>query len=257
MFTDADATRGDHPVIVNDALARLFLAGKDPLGRRVTNFGPEPYTVVGVVGDVRQSGLAEPPRAEIYFAYGDTAAAGWLQDVTFVIKTSTPPQTLADPARAAVQSVAPDLPVFGVRMMDEILSISLSGHRLNLLLLGIFAGVALVLSMVGLYGVISYLVTQRTREMGIRMALGAQARDVVRLVMRQGAALTAPGVSLGLVGAFAFTRLLKNLLYGVSARDPITFGIVATLLAAVALLAAYVPARRASRADPLLAIRTE
>jgi putative ABC transport system permease protein len=174
-----------------------------------------------------------------------------------VIKTSTPPQTLADPARAAVQSVASDLPVFGVRMMDEILSISLSGHRLNLLLLGIFAGVALVLSMVGLYGVISYLVTQRTREMGIRTALGAQARDVVRLVMRQGAALTATGVSLGLVGAFAFTRLLQSFLYGVSARDPVTFGIVAALLAAVALLAAYVPARRASRADPLLAIRSE
>ena len=200
------------------------------MGRTVTLDGA-PYTVIGVM-----------PK---WFYY----PARWSTDVWVPLAI--------DSARAAVQSVAADLPVFGVCTMDEILSISLSGHRLNLLLLGIFAAVALVLSMVGLYGVISFLVTQRRREMGIRMALGAQARDVVRLVMRQGATLTAAGVGLGLLGAFAFTRLLQSFLYGVSARDPFTFAVVAAVLAAVALLAAYVPARRASRAGPMLAIRNE
>ena len=141
--------------------------------------------------------------------------------------------------------------------MQEVIHKSLAGQRLNLWLLAIFAGIALVLSAAGLYGVISYLVAQRTREIGVRIALGAQRRDVIGLVMRQGTRLTALGVGLGLAGALAFTRVLEKLLYGVSARDPLTLGGIAALLAAVALTATWLPARRAARVDPILAIRAE
>lgn len=141
--------------------------------------------------------------------------------------------------------------------MEEVIAKTLAGRRLNLWLLGIFAGIALVLSAAGLYGVISYLVAQRTRELGIRLALGAQAQDVVLLVMRQGARLTAVGIALGLLGAFLFTRVLESLIYGVSARDPLTFAAIAALLAGVALLATWIPAERAARVDPLVAIREE
>lgn len=141
--------------------------------------------------------------------------------------------------------------------MDEVIAQSLAGRRLNLWLLGIFAGVALVLSAAGLYGLISYLVAQRTREMGVRIALGARRKDVLGLVMRQGAGLTGFGIGLGLAGAFAFTRLLESLLYGVSVRDPLTYAGLAVLLSVVALIATWLPARRASRIDPILAIRAE
>ena len=251
-----EGARGEQVLLVNESLARQYLKG-DPVGQQITGFAAEPYTVIGVVGDVRQGALSEPPRPEIYFSYADTGAASLLQDVTFVVKTAGPPAALADQVRAALRSLAPDIPVFAVQTMEEVIARSLSSTRYNVLLLGVFAGIALVLSAVGLYGVISYLVTQRTREMGIRMALGAQAGDVIRLVMRQGTALTAAGVALGLVGALAFTRLLESLLYGVSARDPVTFAAVAAVLTLVALAAAYLPARRAARADPLLAIRSE
>jgi putative ABC transport system permease protein len=256
LLAEYEGARGEQSLVINETLARQYLKG-DPVGQQLTGFAETPYTVVGVVGDVRQSGLTEAPRAEAYFSYADTAVTGFFDDVTFVIKTSGEPSALEGPVRAALHAVAPDIPVFGVRTMEEVVSASLSWNRYTSLLLGAFAGVALLLSVVGLYGVISYLVTQRTREMGIRMALGAQARDVVRLVMRHGARLTVAGVVLGLAGAYAFTRLLASLLYGVSARDPLTFALVPAVLAAVALAAAYVPARRASRADPLLAIRAE
>jgi ABC-type antimicrobial peptide transport system permease subunit len=159
--------------------------------------------------------------------------------------------------RQTVASVDRGLSLFDVETMDQVIAKSLAGRRLNLWLLGIFAGIALVLSAAGLYGVISYLVAQRTREIGVRIALGAQTRDVIVLVMGQGARLTAAGIALGLLGAFAFTRVLESLLYGVSARDPLTFAGIAALLAAVALLATWLPARRAARVDPMTAIRNE
>ncbi|HKH46432.1 MAG TPA: FtsX-like permease family protein, partial [Thermoanaerobaculia bacterium] len=174
-----------------------------------------------------------------------------------VLRTAGAPESLAGPLRAALKKVDPTLPLYDVLTMREVIDKSLASRRLNLWLLGFFAAVALVLAATGLYGVISYLVAQRTREIGVRMALGAQKRDVQGLVLRQAAFLAGFGILLGLAGALAFTRVLDSLLYGVSSRDPLTFAALAALLAAVALLASWVPARRASRVSPMVAIRAE
>jgi ABC-type antimicrobial peptide transport system permease subunit len=177
--------------------------------------------------------------------------------MSLVIKTRVDPETLIPAVSEAVRAVDRDQPVYRVRTMEQVISESLSSRRLNLWLLGVFAGVALVLSAAGLYGVISYLVTQRTREIGIRMALGAEARDVLRLMMRKGAVLIVTGVVLGLAGAFWFTRWLESMLYGVTTRDPLTFATIPLLLVMVAMLATWIPARRASRLDPTIALRGE
>jgi predicted permease len=253
---ERDDGRGPRAVLVNETAVRRYFRGPSPVGRRIVREGL-PFTVVGVVGDVRSAGLDQRPLAELYFSYADSAVRGWMGDVTLVVKTTVPPASLAGPLREAVRAVDRGRPLYRVMTMDEVVDGSLADRRLNLVLLGLFAGVAVVLTAVGLYGVIAYLVAQRTREMGIRMALGARAGDVVGLVMRQGMRLAALGVALGLVAAVALTRVMAGLLYGVAPRDPVTFGAVAALLAAVALLATYVPARRASRADPMLAIRSE
>jgi putative ABC transport system permease protein len=255
-FTESDGESGPSVAIVNEALARQHFPEEEPLGRRL-RFGDEAFTIVGVVGSVRQAGLDRDPLPEIYFPYASPDAIGWLGDPVLVIRTAVPPESLADEVRAAVRSVDPVLPLYDVLTMKAVIEESLAGRRLNLWLLALFAGMALVLSAAGLYGVISYLVAQRTREIGVRIALGAQTRDVVGLVMRQGAGLTGAGIAVGLLGAFAFTRVLESVLYGVSARDPLTYAALAAVLAAVALVATWLPARRASRVDPILAIRAE
>jgi putative ABC transport system permease protein len=255
-FTESDGESGPPVAIVNDALVRQHFPGEEPLGQRL-RLGDEALTIVGVVGSVRQAGLDRDPLPEIYFPYAAPDAIGWLVDPVLVIRTAVPPESLADEVRAAVRSVDPALPLYDVLTMEAVIEESLAGRRLNLWLLALFAGMALVLSAAGLYGVISYLVAQRTREIGVRIALGAQKRDVLGLVMRQGAGLTGAGIALGLLGAFALTRVLESLLYGVSARDPLTYAALAAVLAAVALIATWLPARRASRVDPILAIRAE
>jgi len=257
-FTDRDGGKGVRLVIVNEALARQQFPGEDPVGKRL-QIDPlgGPHTIVGMVGSVRQAGLDEKPLPEIYFPYVQEGAEGALGDAILVVRTSVPPAGVAGAVRGALRGVDPNLPLFKVETMQEVIHKSLAGQRLNLWLLAIFAGIALVLSAAGLYGVISYLVAQRTREIGVRIALGAQTRDVIGLVMRQGTRLTALGIGLGLAGALAFTRVLEKLLYGVSARDPLTLGGIAALLAVVALTATWLPARRAARVDPILAIRNE
>jgi predicted permease len=256
-FTDGDGGPGLRLLLINDALARQQFPGENPVGRQLWIEKEAPHTIVGVVGSVRQAGLDIPPLPEIYFPYVQKGFDVWLDDATLVIRTAVPPAGLASDIRQAVRSVDPGLPLYQVMTMEDVIASSLASRRLNLWLLGIFAGIALVLSAAGLYGVISYLVAQRTREIGVRIALGAQTRDVIRMVMSQGARLTAAGVALGLLGALAFTQVLASLLYGVSARDPLTFAGVAALLAAVALLATWLPARRAARVDPMVAIRKE
>jgi putative ABC transport system permease protein len=255
-FDERDGDGKPSKIIVNDVLARKEFPGQNPLGQRIFYDGYS-LEIIGVVGDVHQAGLDQAPLAEIYKPYTDTQYADLLSDMSLVEKTSGDPGAMAGDVQRAVHAVDPGVPLYAVLTMDQVISDSLASRRLMLWLLGLFAGIALILSAAGLYGVISYLVAQRTREIGMRMALGAQARDVLRLIMGQGAGLTAAGIVLGLLGALAATRVLENLLYGVSARDPLTFAGIAVLLALVALAATWLPARRAARVDPMVAIRNE
>jgi putative ABC transport system permease protein len=256
-FAESDTGPGVRRLIVNEALARREFPGENPIGHQLDLQMGGRYTIIGVAGSVRQAGLDQQPLPEIYETYTEAGLEGALSNGTLVIRTSVPPESLASTVRQAVREVDPGLPLFKVETMEEVVSESLASRRLNLWLLAIFAGIALVLSAAGLYGVISYLVAQRTREMGVRIALGAQTRDVIGLVMRQGARLTAAGIGLGLLGALAFTRVLASLLFGVSARDPLTFAGIAALLSAVALAATWLPARRVARVEPVVAIRRE
>ncbi|RUO88564.1 FtsX-like permease family protein, partial [Corallococcus sp. AB018] len=210
--------------------------------------------IVGVVGDVRQAGLDKVPLAELHVPYGRP----WGDNgMVLVLRTGGGPEGLTPALREVVRRLDSDVPVHRALTMEQVIEQSLGMRRLVLWLLGGFAVVALVLSSAGLYGVISYLVSQQTREIGIRMALGARSADVLWLVMGHGALLAGAGIGLGLAGALALARVLESQLYGVTAHDPLTFGGVAALLGAVALLACWLPARRATRVDPLLAIRSD
>jgi predicted permease len=257
-FEEREGEKGITTAVVNEVLARKEFPGEDPIGRKIHTNGMD-LEIVGVIGAIHQAGLDVAPLAEIYFPYagGRGDYAEMLSDVALVVKTSGAPGALAADLRRTVRAVDPGVPLHKVLTMDEVISDSLASRRLYLWLLALFAGIALTLSAAGLYGVISYLVAQRTREIGMRMALGAQTRDVIRLVMSQGSRLTAIGIAVGVVAAFAFTRWLESLLDGVSARDPITFLVIAGLLALVALLATFIPASRAARVNPILAIRQE
>jgi putative ABC transport system permease protein len=244
---------GEQIVVVNEAIAKRFFAGGDAVGKRVNlcSLDPTPCwsTIVGVVGNVHQYGLDAAPTLDIYFT------GGWTQYT--VIRTASDPVALAQAAIGEVHMFDPTLPVTHVMTLDNLLSDSISPRRFSTFLLGMFAGLALLLAAVGIYGVMSYVVSLRTNEIGIRMALGAQPRDIWRLVIGRGAQLAFAGVAFGLTGAFALTKLISSLLYGVKPTDPVTFGGVALLLVSVALLACYVPARRAMRVDPMVALRYE
>jgi putative ABC transport system permease protein len=210
-------------------------------------------TVVGVVSDVRQSGLAGEVVPEVYSL--EIADAGGA--LSFVVRTAGNPAHLISAVRAAVAEAEPNQPIHNLMTMGQRLANSTTSPRLNTALLGSFAAVALVLAVVGIYGVMSYAVTQRRREIGVRMALGAQRSDVLGLIIHGGLRLTLLGVAVGLAGAFALTRYLSNLLYSVKATDPLTFLGVAVALTGVALLACWLPARRAARTDPMVALRTD
>ena len=247
-------------VVVNETLARTFFPGENPIGHRVLQGSADRYVeweIVGISGDVRQSGLAEAPRVEIYTSYRDMRANFARGDVALMVKTSAADASIVPDLRRALKTVAPDAALMNVRPMDEVIAQSLASRKLILLLFGSFAGIALVLAASGLYGVIYYLVAQRTREIGIRMALGADRARVLRLVLRQGAALAVGGIAVGLVGAVMLSRLLAGLLYGVSTHDPLTFVTVPLVLGAVALIASLVPAWRAARVDPVVALKTD
>lgn len=239
-------------VVVNEAIAKRFFSG-DPLGKRVNlcSLDPTPCwsTIVGVVGNVHQYGLEAEPTLDMYFT------GGWPRYL--VVRTASDPAALAQSAIAEVQKFDATLPVTHVMTLDNLLSDSVSPRRFSTFLLGIFAGLALLLAAMGIYGVMSYVVSLRTNEIGIRMALGAEPRDIWKLVIGRGAQLALSGVALGIIGAFAFTSVISSLLYGVKPTDPLTFGGVALLLMSVALLACYIPARRAIRVDPVVALRYE
>lgn len=254
-FSDRDAPGAPPVVIINAALAHKYFPYENPIGQRLV-LDTLRLTIVGVIGDVRGAGLDQEPMPEIYFSYRQLSE--YIPNaMTLVVHASVSPTSLTPAIRAAVRSVDPGQPIYNVETMDQVVSESLSNRRLYLWLLGTFAGIALVLAAAGVSGVTSYLVTQRTRELGIRMAIGAEAALLVRLVLRQGAKTAAFGTLLGLGGAFGLTRLLSSLLYGVSATDSVVFGGVAALLAAVWFVACYIPARRATRIDPTIALRSE
>jgi putative ABC transport system permease protein len=245
-------------VVVNQAMARRFWPDQDPLGKRIRFGEPDDpaYTVVGVVGDIKHMGLDADEGAVIYQPHAQKRFA-WLRWMTLVVRTGGEPSSLAAAVRSRIQEADKDQPVYNVATVEQLLTKSIAQPRFSTLLLGVFALLALNLTAIGVYGVVSYTVAQRTREIGLRMALGAQVRDVMRLVMGQGLKLVLLGVAIGLAGAGALSRVMKSLLFGVSATDPAIFAIISVLLTGVALLACYLPARRAARVDPMIALRHE
>jgi putative ABC transport system permease protein len=264
-FDDRDGVDSKHVVIVDDDFVRKHFQDVTPdraLGKRLRFGGEgEPWReIVGVVRHVRQNGLEERGHVGVYRPWTQMNPK-WLADYTramdLILKTSDEPSSFVAAVRREVQAIDKDQALGNVRTLDDLMTESVAPRRFSLLLLGLFALVALLLGAVGLYGVLSYTVTQRTREIGVRMALGAQRGDVLRLVIKNGMTLALIGVGAGICAAFALTRLMATMLFGVSASDPLTYFSIVLLLLLVALLACYLPARRATKVDPLIALRYE
>ena len=238
--------------IVSEAAARQFWPGEDPIGKRIRVLFSPDITIVGVVGDVKHNGLNLPSYPHIYLPHNQEP---W-NSVSLVVKTAVPPMQLAAAIRERIRAVDALLPI-SVRTMDDVLAASTGRPRLYAAVTGVFGLVALALSIVGIFGVVSYVAAQRTREIGLRMALGAQRREILGLVVGQGMRPIVAGIGAGIVGAIGVTRFIAKLLFGVAPLDPVTFGVVIALLMAVGLIACWIPARRATQVDPLTALRAE
>ena len=259
-FLDERDGPGTNVVVINEAMAHHFYGAQSPLGRRIRpGSGGDWVTIVGVVADVKNAGLDQEAGTEIFLPFNQSSAAGnvGLGSFSILLRTSADPASLTSAARSAIQSLDPQLPVANVRTMDDVMQAAESRPRFLTLLLGMFSALALSLAAVGIYGLMAYSVTQRTNEIGIRMALGAQPGNVLRMVLGQGMTLALVGMIAGLGGAFLFTRAMKAMLFGVTTTDPLTFVAGALALAAIAAIACYFPARRATKVDPLVALRYE
>ena len=251
-FTEQEVRQGDKVLVVSQQLVNAAFPNEEALGKRlITGMRSEPYEIIGITGDIRHQSLAGNPVATMYFP---TRQSGRLN---LVIRTQGDPLSIAGAVRQEVKALDPDQPIASVRLMTDWLDSSVAAPRYRTTLLALFATLAMILAATGIYGVMSYSVAQRTHEIGVRMALGARQFDVLKLVVRQGMLLTVVGVVLGLGGAYALTRVMSTLLFGVTEKDPLTFGVVAALLIAVAFIACFVPARRATKVDPLVALRYE
>jgi putative ABC transport system permease protein len=255
-ITRSDDERAPLVAVINEAFARRYFPDESPLGHRL-DFGgaqdPEWWEIVGVAGDARYFGIREGSRVGVYVSYPQAPS----RVLRVALRSTRDASSLAVDVRAAVTELDPSLAVARIQPMETIVSDALGPERFVTLLLGLFAGVALLLAIVGLYGVVSYGVSQRLREMGVRLALGAEGGDIRGLVLRQSLRLALIGVVVGIAGALGMTRLMENLLFGVSATDPWTYGAVALILAAVATIASAVPAARAARVDPIRVLRSE
>jgi len=257
FFNESDQAKSQPVVIVNAALVHRYFPGEDPIGKRIKFSKPTEQdgwqSIIGVVGDGKQDSLRAEVEPEIYQSHLQRAQ----DNMTLVVRAVTDPQTLISAVREQIRALDPNLPIYDIKTMRAVVDESVARERFIALLLIVFAALALTLAAIGIYGVMSYSVAQRTQEIGIRLALGAQRRDVLKLIISQGATLTLIGISLGFAAALALTRFLSSLLFSVSATDPVTFAVIAALLMAVALLGCYLPARRATKVDPMVALRYE
>jgi putative ABC transport system permease protein len=264
LFEPSDGNENaQRVVVINKALAKRYWQGS-PVGRRLSPIisnDPNWFTVVGVVEDTKNLGVDRPAGTELYFLQPQVITLfspfGGVRRQNFVVRAEGDPALVAGAVRAAVREIDPALPIFGMQAMSDTVADSLVRPRFLSLLLGAFSVIALALAAVGIYGVMAYSVSQRTQEIGVRVALGARSSDVMKMVLGQGTKLAAVGVGIGLAGAFALTRVMSTLLFEVSVTDPVTFAAVVALLAIVALMACYIPARRATKVDPLIALRCE
>jgi putative ABC transport system permease protein len=243
-------------IIISESLAREHWPNRDPIGQPIvsSSLGNRTWTIIGVAGDVRQVGLDSKPRSTVYYS---AAALGVRAPLSIVWRSAVDPASHTGDVRAVVRRITPGAALFDVAAIPDLVENSLGPRRFNMYLLGIFASVALVLAAIGLFGVTAYLVSQRTREIGVRLALGADRRDIFRLVLGRGMTLAAAGAVAGLGGALWLTRIMQRLVFSVSTNDPATFAAVPTLLVLVALLACYIPARRAMNVDPAVALRCD
>jgi putative ABC transport system permease protein len=258
QFTDADRAASPAVCIVDEELVHRYWPNVDPIGKRITfnnlsDSSIQWIQVVGVVGHMAHEGLDAQKRVQVYFPL----AQNGLPFLGFTVRTTGDPLAALGAVRTAVRSVDPELPLANVNSMDHLIEQSTGSRRFAMLLLAGFAMLAMTLASIGLYGVMSYTVTQRARELGVRLALGADSREVLGLVLLQGLKLALTGVAIGLLTAFAVTRVMKNMLFNLSATDPLTFLAIALLLVAVALVASYLPALRATRVNPIEALRSE
>jgi predicted permease len=257
LFDARDTRTSPRVVLVDEHMANQLWPNDEVVGKRVRVGGSDSASpwlmVIGVVGRVKQDALDSEPRIAMYFPHAQFTARA----MNLVVRSDGDPAALTSVIRAELQKIDPDLPMYGVRTMQDRVASSLASRRFAMLLLALFAAVAMGLASIGIYSVLTYLVNQGTRELGIRMALGATPREVLLLIIKQGMAVTGVGVTLGLAGAFITTRFMASLLFGVSAVDPVTFLAVPAILAAAALFASYAPARRAARVDPMVSLRSE
>jgi putative ABC transport system permease protein len=254
VFTNRDEPNLPRSVIINETLARRYFPNDDPLGKRISDGGPDGWReIIGIVADVKHFGLSQDARSTMYLPYQQEPARG----LFIVVRSNGDPLGLTSAVRGEVTALDKSLAVASIKTMDRTVAESIAPQRFTLLLTAIFAALALALASAGIYGVMSYSVAQRTQEIGVRMALGARARDVLQLIMIRGMLLALTGVAFGLIGSFTLSRLMSSLLFGVSATDLITFGAVSLLLVIVALIACFLPARRAAKVDPMIALKYE